>query len=182
MPRVGKRRRNLLDSSSPPSKRQRVEEYNPEQQWEALAIVSEETAKYLVKWTDIDPATGELYEPTWEKKEDVGPGLIEGWERRHKSVHRPRQNVLLSSDSVEEIQESEQSLLEQTQEEVAFNVPQVIPAAIHHITIRQILHDWQFPIAVFTKCTRPYGYPDYHDIQIASRSRLSHWVGGTTDA
>lgn len=47
-------------------------------------ILDERAADYLLDWTDIDPQTGEQWDPTWEPKSFVSELLVEEWNERKK--------------------------------------------------------------------------------------------------
>jgi hypothetical protein len=63
-------------------------EDSDDQLWEADCILDErgEVAKgeYLVKWVGNDPATGENWEPTWERRDGVTPALAKEWKDKKK--------------------------------------------------------------------------------------------------
>ncbi|KAI5475590.1 hypothetical protein MNV49_001146 [Pseudohyphozyma bogoriensis] len=50
--------------------------------WDVDCILDESATSYLLKWSDIDPATGEIYEPTWEPKGNAEVTLIREWRRK----------------------------------------------------------------------------------------------------
>ncbi|XP_014550392.1 hypothetical protein COCVIDRAFT_31852 [Bipolaris victoriae FI3] len=47
--------------------------------WAARRILKDNGTRYLVEWEGIDPATGRLYEPTWEPHDFVTPALEAEW-------------------------------------------------------------------------------------------------------
>ena len=79
------------DARSPPPMETQFRsqgEDSDDQLWEADCILDErgETAKgeYLVKWVGFDCATGENWEPTWERRDGVTPQLAKEWKARKK--------------------------------------------------------------------------------------------------
>jgi hypothetical protein len=60
-----------------------------DQLWEADCILDERgpvaTGQYLVQWVGHDPATGERWEPTWERREDVTPLLAKEWKDKKRA-------------------------------------------------------------------------------------------------
>lgn len=63
-------------------------EDSDDQLWEADCILDERgevgTGQYLVKWVGNDPATGEGWEPTWERRDGVTPALAKEWKAKKK--------------------------------------------------------------------------------------------------
>ncbi len=82
-----------------------------EQEYSASCILDERilqgVRKYRVQWTDIDPRTEHVYEPTWEPRDALNEALVASWEEdkaqkgiasvnehsRHKKTKgRPKKN------------------------------------------------------------------------------------------
>jgi hypothetical protein len=79
------------EGGTPPAETQFVSqgEDSDDQLWEADCILDERgpplKGQYLVQWVGNDPATGERWEPTWERRDGVTPQLAKEWKGRKKA-------------------------------------------------------------------------------------------------
>jgi hypothetical protein len=72
-----------------PAETQFIQESDDSQNlWEAECILDERgqpiKGQYLIKWKGLDPSTGEVWEPTWEKKTGCTSDLIDEWKEKKK--------------------------------------------------------------------------------------------------
>lgn len=58
-------------------------------EFDAIAILEEDTTRYLVSRTGVNPKTREPWDPTWESKGDTSRNLIDDWEQL-KLVGKPK--------------------------------------------------------------------------------------------
>lgn len=70
---------------------------NSEEEWEALRILSQTGKgfglKYLIEWAGIDPATGNRWDPTWEKAAYASKGLRDSWNEERARQARAKEQA-----------------------------------------------------------------------------------------